>query len=606
MNSTARKYKVKTMHFLKKSGVKIGDFLKEHYKAILVLALVNIAFFFPMITKLASYTPGGDALFNAWTITRVQGCILGDSCHNVLDGGIFLGHENTLTWSESQLSTAVLFLPLRLFTDNPVLINNIATITMTFLIGFSMYLLAMYLSGGKKWISIISGLIFSYAPFRLSAVWHLQNLSIFALPLAVLAIFKYKDTKKKRYLLFLLLVMVYEVYASWYQMAFTLLATLVITIALLCYKKINWKSFALILGVIVIAFISVLPLARVYLKESRKNNSGYTLDEKVMYSSALEDYILPSSESISGTLFYKAVHCKVNKCDAYNGYNKDTSSYHGAITVFAAISIFFVINRKLNKKKKKELSDKKVAELKVMSRIFVILAVIGFVASLGPFLKLQKTYVYELVSSGTIYTVPLPYILVEILMPSVSFIRAIGRAGVVVLLALSMLIALMPYALEAYTNKTRKSLVAVFLILLVFDVMPYKAISVRKGPDNVFKIPEAHKVIKKDKDIDNIVVISSKDKNPQDSNLVRKQMALIGYHGKHLYNGHSAFIPKGYREQMLDFYDLNKEDLSQMRKLGIRYILLDKVNSYANTLATLKKYNLPVIHEDNEYLLVKL
>jgi hypothetical protein len=42
MNSTARKYKVKTMHFLKKSGVKIGDFLKEHYKAILVLALVNI------------------------------------------------------------------------------------------------------------------------------------------------------------------------------------------------------------------------------------------------------------------------------------------------------------------------------------------------------------------------------------------------------------------------------------------------------------------------------------------------------------------------------------------------------------------------------------
>ena len=93
-----------------------------------------------------------------------------------------------------------------------------------------------------------------------------------------------------------------------------------------------------------------------------------------MYSSALEDYILPSSESISGTLFYKAVHCKVNKCDAYNGYNKDTSSYHGAITVFAAISIFFVINRKLNKKKKKELSDKKVAELKVMSRIFVYLS----------------------------------------------------------------------------------------------------------------------------------------------------------------------------------------------------------------------------------------
>ena len=150
----------------------LGQAIRRHWLGAGVVLAATLLFFAPLLPRITTYSPGGDAMFNAWTITRMQQCLVGQNCHDITDGNIFYGHQHTLVWSEAQVSTAVLFLPLRLVTDNPVAINNIATISMTFLLGLSMYLLAMHLSGGRRLIAIMCGLIFAFAPFRMSAIWH--------------------------------------------------------------------------------------------------------------------------------------------------------------------------------------------------------------------------------------------------------------------------------------------------------------------------------------------------------------------------------------------------------------------------------------------------
>jgi hypothetical protein len=251
------------------------NFFKRNWLGTLVILTATLIFFWPVVTRISSYSEGGDAMFNAWTLARDHHCLMRDSCSSYSTSNIYFPHKDTMLYSETQLSAGFVTLPLYWINDNPLFSNNVLTIVSCFLAGWFMYLLAKYLSKGNEIFSILAGLIFEFAPFKMAAIWHLQNLSIFCLPLAILLIMKFFDTNNRKYLWGLGLTLIYQFYASWYQMVFVAIAVSILAICMLLIRYVNWRQALMVLAVLALAAISTLPLAEQYIRFSKTNKATF-------------------------------------------------------------------------------------------------------------------------------------------------------------------------------------------------------------------------------------------------------------------------------------------------------------------------------------------
>ena len=146
-----------------------------------------------------------------------------------------------------------------------------------------MYLLVKRLSRGNILYSVMAGLIFEFAPIKISSVSHLQNISIFYLPLIFLMMLNYFDNKRKKWLIPLFILLVLQFYASWYQMVFVLVAVGLFILCMLLFRVIKPKIFLLTLVTVVLATISTLPLALKYVQFSKTNKATFGIQDATYF-----------------------------------------------------------------------------------------------------------------------------------------------------------------------------------------------------------------------------------------------------------------------------------------------------------------------------------
>lgn len=579
---------------------------KNKFFGVGLIALLTIIYFFPLVIRLDSYNPGGDAMFNAWTLSRNHHCILG-GCDDYSNGNIFFPNQDSMLYSETQLSAGLLTLPLHFINPNPVFANNVWTILSFFFSGWFMYLLAKILSKNNELFSILAGLVFEFAPFKLVAVSHLQNLSIFYLPLAILLIIKFLDTNKKRYIIGLLTTLVLLFYASWYQMVFALLALGAFLLFGLLFKYLNFKQFIILSSVVIFACLSTLPLALEYVKFSKNNNANFGLADQQLYASRIADYGIPQSGTVEGKLVRENI-VKIKK----NSYNPDSVSYHGFVLylVFVGLLILAFLKRK---SKSLKTSNKQVA-------LFGAMGLAGLIVSLGPVLQITGnpvTYIDPI--HGTKVVFALPYILVDKFAPQLSFIRAIGRASIVLLFALCAIVALLPIYLNAIRRlKKYKNYMYVLVVgLIIFELMPLSLLPLSKNPYSYnLEIPHVYKYIAAQNDLDNIIILASDYAYPglgqRSSGVPRapvfEQILWAGYHNKNIYNGYSGYFPENYASNYDDFLDFKPDDIAKLKEKNLRYILVDKFLS--STDPDLNKNVQSIlsdkVYEDDRYALYKI
>ncbi len=545
-------------------------------------------------------------MFNAWTLARNHHCILRQGCTNYVDGNIFFPNKDSMLFSETQLSTGILTLPLHFINPNPIFANNVFTIVSFFLSGWFMYLLAKRLSKKNELFSIVSGLIFAFAPFKLVAVDHLQNQSIFYFPLIILLIIRYKDFGKKRILAGLFVALVLLFYASWYQMVFALIGIGSFLLGSLIFKYFEVKKILLLGLVVILATVSTLPLAIKYVEFSKSSGAKFSVPEQALYASRVTDYFIPQSETYLGQFVREF------KPIARNSYNPDSVSYH-SITLYllSAIILFIAYIKRKNKK------------LKERNKLVAILFLVGFVGlilSLGPLLQFsQNPYTYVDNVHGTKVVFALPYVLFSILLPQLAFIRAVGRISVLFLFALSALLALLPVYVETFKIAYKyKTLMYVLLFgLLFFELFPTKQIGMSSNIHSYnLKIPAVYTYIKDQKDVNNIIILASdyaypgvkksKDNNFRTS--VYEQVLWAGYHNKNIYNGYSGYFPKNYAKDYDDFLDFKPDDVAKLKAKKLRYILVDKFLSTSDTSLNDKISKiLPMkAYEDTRYALYRI
>lgn len=585
---------------LKKMIVAVYGFLNANKIGIVTVSFAVTVFFWPLIVRIGSYSEGGDAMFNAWTLARNHHCILREGCASYVDSNIYFPAKDSMLFSETQLSAGVLTLPLHFINKNPVFSYNVWTITSYLLAGVFMYLLAKKLSKNNEFISVLSALIFTFAPIKLGAgaPSHLQNLSIFYLPLIFLIVIHYLEKKRLKILGWLMLVLVLQFYASWYQMFFVLIALSTFIVGGILLKNMSMRSFLLLCATIAGSVILTLPLATEYTRFSKQNKASFTISDQIVYSSRVTDYFVPYENSIAGKLYDKLAPSSRKK-----PRNPDSYSNHSMTLYFVGLSVIG-LSLVVLRRKKKQMEVNLLTKLKNALSLGLV-GMTGFLLSLGPIVKLKDNFFSDSLGSRILLAIPGPWLLITMLFPQLSFIRAIGRISIIFLFALCCLLAYFPFVLKAagFKIKTQKILIVLVFVGILFEVAPLHRyqMSTRKEASDL-SVPAIYEEISKIPEIDNIIILREKQEYINDGfPFVRAEDVLwSGYHNKNIFNGYSGYEPKNYASQLADFTDFGLDDIEEMKQTGLKYILLDlKLTSpTSNLIESLRLIGDPIITDD--------
>lgn len=238
--------------------------------------------------------------------------------------------------------------------------------------------------------------------------------------------------------------------------------------------------------------------------------------------------------------------------------------------------------------------------------VFMFAALFFFVLSFGP-----------LVSSPSELTVPSPYYLFSLVWPGLNALRATGRMGLVVLMALFVLAALALSYLQRKHNLSRRVLVTILLLCLVEQITPIYPL--QRASDQPFVLKELQARLGTEDAVLFLPFTANLDRQGQVAswgNFARYNVNYMNWSvdlAGRLVNGYSgqrSRILKEFPLQMNNFPDLRSIYIAQ-RIVGLRQIVyvannnpsFDKENFENNLKKFANQLKVITIDADNNYLI---
>ena len=189
-----------------------------------------------------------DCLLNTWIPNWVQHQLFKDPL-KLFDTNAFYPHTNTLSYSEHLIPQALMALPIRLFTNNPITVYNFIFFFSFFLNAYGMFLLTRYLTR-NNFIGILCGIIFAFNSYQINQITHIQLLSSGLIPLTFLYLHKYlEDFSLKNSILFAAFFTLQSLASVYYGLFFISVFFILIPLVLILHRKNLNLVFVLRLGV---------------------------------------------------------------------------------------------------------------------------------------------------------------------------------------------------------------------------------------------------------------------------------------------------------------------------------------------------------------------
>lgn len=324
------------------------------------------------------------------------------------------------------------------------------------LTGYTTFHLANYLTKNYP-ASIVAGIIFTFSVFHIHhAKGHLGLATLYFIPLFILLLFITEKSNKIKYpiiggMLFFLVFI-----SQWYLAYFTILFFLVFFIYHIIKNR--DKQFLVKMGLLIGVFL-ILSSPFVYFSLIGHFESGGStsrpIEELEKLSLDVVNYVkFPKFSFFQNTIFPDEPGVGLNK-SAYIGFGSLFLMIIGLIRIKKADTLFWVIT-----------------------------GLVFFFISLGPVLKFD----------GELTGIPLPYILISEF-PLITIFRAIGRAEILVFLAISILAAMgLSYILSKNNiSNTRKTIIYFSITgFIVFELLliPF--------PTQTLQVPEIYYEIAND------------------------------------------------------------------------------------------------------------
>jgi hypothetical protein len=153
--------------------------------ALLAYFALTLALTYPLVLrpKAANRLDSPDALLNSWIVSWCLYQLPRDPLH-LFDANIFHPEKGTLALSENLLTGALLASPVALFSSSPVLLFNAVLLAAFVTSGYAAFVLAFDLTGSRL-AAGLAGILFAFAPYRFAHIPHLQLQLAFGIPLVL-------------------------------------------------------------------------------------------------------------------------------------------------------------------------------------------------------------------------------------------------------------------------------------------------------------------------------------------------------------------------------------------------------------------------------------
>ncbi len=499
---------------------------------------------YPLIHSLPIAMKGyGDPFFNAWTLAFTQHQLLTDPLH-LFDANIFYPHELTLAYSEHQLASALLALPIFLLGGGPILVHNVVFFLTFVLCGTGATLLVRHLTG-NSWAAVLAGIAFAFSSYRFTQLTHLQILSFHWIPFCLLFLHKaFQSPSWKNFLLFALFFLGVMLSSNYLGIIFLIFLGGLILIG---HPKLWWANKGAgvkkCLLVLIGAGLLFLPLALPYVKVKEKYGFERQLTDVKQYSAKAENYLGVSPNSKIYPQFLK----KLGKPERH--------LFFGFVVMgIALIGLFFA----------------KRFSLRLRLAYFAVL-LLSFLLSMG-----IKAKFLGLDLHGWPYRFFYDYMI------GFDGMRVPARFAINVGLCL---VVLAGYGFAFLFEKIQKKslsllLVSLFSVAILAEgwAAPLRFIHFDVKP------PAVHLWLKDQKDVNAILFLPAYINR---SVYLEMNSVYWSYcHWKKMMNGYSGFFPPGWDEFKMKLQQFpTKETIDQLRQQGVNYCVINK-HKYSGALLT--------------------
>lgn len=366
---------------------------------------------FPLILHLADAVPVdlGDPLLNAWILAWDAHALTTEPLH-LFDANIFYPFPQPLTYSDALLSGALAVAPITLLTHNAVLALNALLLASLWLAGFGTYVLVRDLTGHEL-AAVVAGCLFAFCPYVRAQLAHVQLLQIGWLPLAIL--FLRRALRGGRSLDFALFAVtcVCLSLASFYLMYIGAVAIGTFLVVEVLRNRIRLRVregvVPRLFGALALVGLCVIPFGMPYARIQQLFRFQWPVQLIRDLSATWTDFVsvLPT-HAVYGPLLGRLLE---TNWPAEHAMFPGVAAY--GLTAFAVVRL-----NRMCRTDRRELA------------CFLVMAAVALVLSFGPVARLP--HVAE--------AVPLPYTLLQRLVPGFAALRVPARFELVLMLALAV------------------------------------------------------------------------------------------------------------------------------------------------------------------------
>jgi hypothetical protein len=140
----------------------------------------------------------GDPLLNSWILAWDVKQITRLAISGFFDANIFFPNHRTLAYSEHLFTEALVALPVRVLSENPILAHNFVLLFAFITSALGMYALATHLTRCRV-CGFVAGLIYAFSHFMFSHFVHIQVVMAGGIPLTFLFLHRFFETSRTRY-----------------------------------------------------------------------------------------------------------------------------------------------------------------------------------------------------------------------------------------------------------------------------------------------------------------------------------------------------------------------------------------------------------------------
>jgi hypothetical protein len=463
----------------------------------------------------------GDPLLTAWILAWGPRQLVHDPVH-LFEGNIYHPFHDTLAYTENILGPALLAAPARLFTSNPVAVQNVSILTAFLALGLAAYLYFRWISASV--LAAAFGAVFvTLSPVRFGQLGHIQMLHTAGLPLLLFSLHSHFERPRVSSGLLVAVAVLFELLSSFYLGVMAGLVLLVFLIlALPAFGRRQWTAACLrLLPWGAASLLIVIPMTLPYWRLARDFGFVRSIEGMEDNWASHKDYLRPLFGSFAARIAREY------------GTRAGRSLYLGC----TAILLGLVGLRSL-----RPAGPEKPNRQRFAAQLFVALAVVFFALSLGGWRTVGH------------HRVLLPfYWLHEV--PGFAGIRVPVRFGVVVDLAVAGLAVLGLARIQRWLGP-RLFYAAPVPILLIgaaailervppFRVVPLEHVEVGE------QVPKVYRWLATDTAGDRVLELpmatERREREAWDVAQYR-QVYYTTYHWKKTVNGLGGYLPPGYAD----------------------------------------------------------